>query len=372
MRVLYFSRDYTTHDFHFLDRLAASPYEIYFLRLEADGTPYETHPLPQQIHAVEWAGGRHPAVTPDEWFHLLPSFEDVVKRVRPDLIHAGPVQSCGFMAAVIGFRPLLLMSWGSDLLVHADRDAQWRWLTHYTLTRTDMLICDSSAVRRKAQSLVTLPDDRIVQFPWGVDLHTFQAGAQGQAVRRQLGWNDNRVVVSTRAWEEPYGIRVLLQAFRLAYQSDPGLRLLLLATGSARETVMDTIARPELKEAIHCPGQIPHSELVSYFQAADVYISCAHSDGTSISLLEALAVGLPVVVTDISSNREWVTPGVNGWLGTDNDPASFAAALLTAAHLTEADRMALHRRNRTLAEERADWSHNVEKLLAAYACLTKA
>ena len=68
-------------------------------------------------------------------------------------------------------------------------------------------------------------------------------------------------------------------------------------------------------------------EVYAHFRAADVYLSCAHSDGTSISMVEALASGLPVVVTDLPSNREWIAPGSNGWLGRLGDAASFAGTV---------------------------------------------
>lgn len=372
MRVLYFSRDYTTHDFRFLAKLATPPFEMYFLRLEADGIPYEGRPLPAGVKAVEWEGGRKPARTPDAWLRLMPAFEGALELVKPDLIHAGPVQSCGFMAAIAGFRPLLLMSWGSDLLVDADRDALWRWMTRYALSHSDMLACDSSTVRLKAQSIVSWPDDRVVQFPWGIDLAIFRPGSGRQSIRAQLGWEDKRLVLSTRTWEKLYGIDVLLEAFRLANGSEPGLRLLMLGTGSLRETVEDFIAGQGLRDVVHCPGQIPHSELVHYFQAADVYVSCAHSDGTSISLLEALGVGVPVVATDIPSNREWIEPGVNGWLGKVGDPKSFAPALLNAARMSQQECAAMRQRNRALAEEKADWDRNIKKLMAAYTRLAQS
>src|SRR5712692_4586438 len=135
MRVLFFSRDYTTHDRRFLLKLEQSTHEIYFLRLEDDGMRYESRPLPPSIHVVEWAGGKHRASTPESWLKLMPSFEEVLDAIRPDVVHAGPVQSCGFMAALTGFRPIIVMSWGSDILVDADRDEFWRWMTRYTLAR---------------------------------------------------------------------------------------------------------------------------------------------------------------------------------------------------------------------------------------------
>ena len=45
----------------------------------------------------------------------MPAFEAVLESVKPDLVHAGPVQSCGLMTALTGFRPFVLMSWGSDV-----------------------------------------------------------------------------------------------------------------------------------------------------------------------------------------------------------------------------------------------------------------
>jgi glycosyltransferase involved in cell wall biosynthesis len=229
-----------------------------------------------------------------------------------------------------------------------------------------MLVCDSAAVRTKAQALVPYPDERIVQFPWGIDLGAYRPGAGDSPVRKRLGWQDNRVVLSTRAWEKLHGIDVLLEAFRQAHNSDAGLRLLLLGTGSARREVREFIGRHGLADVVYCAGQVAHAEVLGHYQAADVYVSCARSDGASISLLEAMAAGLLVVVSDIPGNREWVQPGVNGWLGGDGDPSSFAAALLAAANLEEAGRAAFRERNRGLVCERADWHRNIETILVAY------
>jgi hypothetical protein len=153
MKILYFSRDYTTHDRRFLMKLAESRHEVWFLRLEDDGIAYEDRPLPEKIRQVNWRGGRDRHKTLEAWMRLIPDFESVVDQIHPDLVHAGPVQSCGFMTALAGFRPLLLMSWGSDILVDADRDKMWRWMTRYALYRSDMLLCDCQAVRLKVQQL---------------------------------------------------------------------------------------------------------------------------------------------------------------------------------------------------------------------------
>ena len=81
--------------------------------------------------------------------------------------------------------------------------------------------------------------------------------------------------------------------------------------------------------------------------------------------LLALACGLPVLVSDIPGNREWVTDGENGWLFRDGDAEDLAAKVLHAceecASLAE-----MGRRSRAIAGARADWKMNVAALLRAY------
>ena len=112
-------------------------------------------------------------------------------------------------------------------------------------------------------------------------------------------------------------------------------------------------------------GQVGLAELPEIYRAADLYLSASHSDGSSISLLEALACGRPALVSDIPGNREWITPGEQGWLFPDGDDAALAGGILRAA--AGGDRLErMGTRARCLAEERADWQKNFPKLLEAY------
>jgi glycosyltransferase involved in cell wall biosynthesis len=371
VKILYFTRDYTTHDRRFLVALAAAGHEVWFLRLEDDGFVYETRPLPEGVTEVQWAGGRTPARHPEDWLRLLPDLERVIEEVQPDLVHAGPVPSCGFMAALTSFRPLLVMSWGSDLLVDAVRDPALGFAARYALRRADGLVCDCDAVRERATDLAggTLPP--VVQFPWGVDLDQFQPSRAADRGRSALGIGDGFVVVSTRLWETSYGIETLLESVRLARRTVPSLQLLLLGDGSLRDQVRTTIEAPDLAGAVLTPGLVSPDQLPAYFQAADVYLSCTTSDGSSISLLEAMACGLPVVVADTPGNREWVTNADAGQLVPVGDAVRFAAALVDLAARSDADRVAAGATHREIAKARANWSANVQRLMDTYSDLTR-
>ena len=64
MRILYFTRDYTTHDRRFLEALANTEHKVYYLRLERRGHQLEDRPLPPEIELIPWAGGQKPAQLP--------------------------------------------------------------------------------------------------------------------------------------------------------------------------------------------------------------------------------------------------------------------------------------------------------------------
>ena len=357
MRLLYFSRTYTTHDHRFLAALSTTQHQVYFLRLEGGGHVLEHRPLPHGVEGVEWVGGKKPARLGDG-LHLLNDLRRVIRQVKPDLIHAGPVQRSAFLAALAGFHPLVSMSWGYDLLHDANQNFSWKWATRYTLHRSDAFVGDCDTIRRLAVSH-GMRKDRIFTFPWGIDLQHFSMQSKDDSDSPTIS------LLSTRSWEPIYGIDVIARAFSLALKKQSKLRLTLLGGGSQYAPIRQILLVGAAYDKASFPGQVPYTELPSYFHQADIYIGASHSDGTSISLLEAFATGTPVIVPDIPGNREWVIPGENGWLYPDGDADALASMILQAIeqrdHLTDMGRKA-----RLLAEERADWQKNFPQLETAY------
>ncbi len=362
MHILYFTRDYTPHDHRFLSALAGSGHEIYSLRLERRARQLEDRPLPCEVHQVRWKGGSGSVswrYYPGLWLDL----KRVLREVRPDVVHAGPVPNVAFLAALTGFRPLVSMSWGSDLLRDVDRDRGQMRAARYALRRTSVLLGDCQAVRQKAAQL-GFPAERVVLFPWGVDLARFTPG-DGAEIRRRAGWEEAFVLLSLRSWEPVYGVDVIARAFVRAAAQAPGLRLLLLGSGSQANLIRDILQRGGVDERVYFGGQVGNDALPGFYRAADLYLSASHSDGSSVSLMEALACGKPVLLSDIPGNREWIEASPAGWLFRDGDEAALSEGILRA-YAERQDLPARGRAARGLAEARADWEQNFKKLLDAY------
>ena len=361
MKILYFSKDYTPHDYRFLSSLAETGHEVHFLRLERRKTQFEDRPIPPQIHQVRWYGGRKPFAWRDAPV-LLMDLRRILRQLQPDLVHAGPVQSAAFLAALAGVQPLVTMSWGSDLLVDADLMPK---RTRLTLNRSSLLFADCQAVRNKAAEF-GFPAERTILFPWGVDLDQFSPNANPER-SRELSWGEDAfVLLSVRSWETIYGVDVLVRGFARAAERAPGLRLFLLADGSQAGIIRQILSQHKMMERVRFPGRVTQADLPPYYQASNLYVSASHSDGSSVSLMEALASGLPALVSDIPGNREWITPGVEGWLFRDGDDSALADGILEA--LRQREQMAkMGAAARRLAEQRANWQVNFQTMLQGYA-----
>ncbi len=364
-RIIYFSMGYSPHDHRFLSALAQTEHEIHFVQLEKA----DNENLPAEIHLVDWEGRAR-----DFRWRDVPSYVRSLKRVisktQPDILHAGPIQTIGLIAVLTKFRPLLLMSWGFDLMEDVYRSAWWKFITQYVLRNSTFFISDAQVTRNKAVEYGMNPDRTIV-FPWGVDLEHF---SPTPTVRAQHTLSGTRAaplrLFCNRSWEPRYGVDVLAEAFVLAAKSKPNLRLHLLAGGSQEAVIRDILTKGGVIDQVEFKGYIPQKDLPRHYNEADVYISPSHVDGSSVSLMEAMACGLPCLISDIPANKEWVREGENGWLFPDGDAGALAEKILHATENRDTlDEIGANARH--VAEARADWLKNFQKLLEAYELTAK-
>ena len=357
MRIIYFSKSYTPHDYRFLSSLANTDHEVFYLRLEANKRQTEDRPVPENIQQVLWAGGQREFRWGDVP-RLTLDLRRLIRKVKPDLIHAGPIQNCAFIAALSGFRPILAMSWGYDLVMDAEKSAWMRWVTRYALRRSAFFVSDANVSREKAVAFGMNPENTTI-FAWGTDIEHFQQKTLGSSNTKTF------TLFCNRTWEPIYGVDVLVKAFVKVAADNPNIDLVLLGGGSQGARIRQILMNGGVLDRVHFGGHISQADLPRWYHMADLYISASHVDGSSVSLMEALASGLPCLVSDIPGNREWIEDGVNGWLFHDGDVDDLAGKILNAIK----NRKSFHQFSnaaRKTAEQKADWTKNFGKLLQAY------
>ncbi len=194
---------------------------MFYLKLEANKRQTEDRPVPENIQQILWAGGRREFRWRDVP-RLTLDLRRLTKEIKPDLIHAGPIQNCAFIAALSGFRPILTMSWGYDLVMDADKSPWMQWVTRYTLKRSAFFTSDANVSRDKAIAYGMNPE-RTVSF-------------HGEWISSTLfPRNPSRVkfrpftLFCNRTWESIYGVDVLAKAFVKVAAQNPNVNLICWA-----------------------------------------------------------------------------------------------------------------------------------------------
>ncbi|MGA2790613.1 MAG: glycosyltransferase [Candidatus Bathyarchaeia archaeon] len=284
----------------------------------------------------------------------------LVRTLRPNIVIGNWItRDSGLYCALAGYHPFLAVAWGSDILVEAKRSLILRVLARFTLRVADGVIVDSEIQRRAILSM-GCRSSKIYCFPWGIDLHHFRH-KKTKRVRAHFGRLHEKIVVSTRRQLPIYGVEYLIRAMPLVLARMNDVKLLVIGDGPLLEYHKSLVRRLGIGNQVEFMGNVANHLLPEILNAADVYVSTSFSDGSSASLMEAMACGLPVVVTRIPANEEWVVHGENGFLVNPGDSVTLAKYLITVLRDEEL-RSHMGKGNLQVAKNRADWRVNSQVL----------
>lgn len=280
----------------------------------------------------------------------------LVRVLRPDLVYGNWItRLSGLYCAFVGFHPFLVNAWGTDLQIEAKKSGLLRMFAKFTIGRADSVIVDCEVQRKDLLELGCDPR-KIYCFPWGIDLTKFKP-RESTAMRRKLGWLNKKIVLSTRMQIARCGVEYLIRAIPGILEKEKEARFLIVGNGPLLDYHKSLARKLGIEDKVKFLGWIPNEEVPRILSAADVYVSTSFSDGTSASLLEAMACGLPVVVARIPANEEWVTEGKNGHLvppGDSGELAECVARVLVDGKL----RSRMRKASLEITKERADWKLN--------------
>lgn len=164
----------------------------------------------------------------------------------------------------------------------------------------------------------------------GVVLAAVRAAADRRSVRAELGLPDDVVVIGTvanyrvqKAWPD------LLLAARTVLEAAPDVRFVGVGQGPLEHDVLEEHRRLGLEGGFLLLGHRP--DAVRILSGCDVFCLASVQEGLPVALMEALALGLPVVATRVGGVPEAVSDGVEGRLVPPSDPAALATALVEVA-----------------------------------------
>jgi glycosyltransferase involved in cell wall biosynthesis len=255
----------------------------------------------------------------------MPALLGLLWRFRPDVVlnHGARVNIFGTLAARLAGVP-------SVSVEHCVDD--WRE-TSPRLNNLDRLcarfnthrIAVSKAVYRMLVDRHILPPERISLIPNAVELPP-ALSRQREALQARFGFSpDNVVAVTTARLVPAKGHRYLLEAMAGLRAEFPRLRLLFLGDGEARATLEAQRDALGLAGSVFFAGSV--GGVLPLLTGCDLFVLPSLWEGMPVALLEAMAVGLPVLATRVDGTPEVITDGETGLLVPPRDPGALADGL---------------------------------------------
>jgi glycosyltransferase involved in cell wall biosynthesis len=201
-------------------------------------------------------------------------------------------------------------------------------LVNWVFRRADLVTCDAEHMRQ-AMIQLGIDRDKIRIIYFGTDVEKFQPRPRREEPRRTLGATEAPLVISVRSIEPIYNVETLIRAIPLVLQSVPSAVFVIGGEGSEKEKIFRLAEELGILRQVRFVGQLPNEQLPEYLNAADLYVSTSLSDaGLAASTAEAMACGLPVIVTDSAENKLWVREGEGGFVIPVQNPQILAEKVI--------------------------------------------
>ena len=172
------------------------------------------------------------------------------------------------------------------------------------------------------------------QFPTRVDTNFFKPKSVNRENDLAITHKDKIIVVCGRI-NAVKGWDLILKSFKLVREEKKDIQLYFVGDGEDRNKLENEIRAFDLTSVVHITGYQNSNQVFLWLNAADLVLVGSHKEGWSISMLESLACGKPIVSTDVSGAKEMILNGENGYIVNSRKPLEFAKGIMAGLNLRD-------------------------------------
>jgi glycosyltransferase involved in cell wall biosynthesis len=236
-----------------------------------------------------------------------------VKELRPDVVHGqaffGHTWFCVQSKRLMGV-PVLAYGRGSD--VYHPEGRVGRKVVRDILRGADAVVAQTAHMARRMREV---HPREIHVVPNGVDVDRFRCEREGIS---------GRTVLYVGRFRPVKNVPLAIEAFRMLKESMPDVELHVAGDGPEAESVARAAERTE---GVRLVGDVPNEDVPALMAEADVLLLSSDTEGFPMTLLEAMASGLPIVATAVSGVPEIIEDGIHGVLAPRGDAVALAQGM---------------------------------------------
>ena len=280
----------------------------------------------------------------------------MLRERKPDILHGHYLTSAGLLCLFSGFRPYALTAHGSDVIGCMKSFLQKNYLR--------IILRQASLVNTVSDELAVLvgklgvPDEKILVCTPGVDTKLLRYQLPG-VLRSPV------TLLCTRRLAKVFDPVTIINACEILKRESISFRLTFAAGGPLERQLQNLVSEKNLTDQVTFMAGYDNCALPELLHNHDIYLSASHWDGTSISLLEAMACGLFPVVSRIRSNQAWLKDGQTSLMFECGNAAELAEKIMRAMEEHKLRQTAVEK-NRELVMEKGDREKNMLLLERKY------
>ncbi len=251
----------------------------------------------------------------------------LMRRKRIDILHAH-LFHCGFWGRIAALLT------GVPVIIYTEQGKSlWKRRRHILFERmanhfTDMRIAVSEDIRKLCIEREKTPPDKFVYIPNAIDAEDYVVSKERSSeTRKEIGLGDGGPVIGTVArLNFAKALEYMLQAFSIVRESFPNARCLLVGDGELRGDLENWAKKLGIEDSTLFLGA--RTDVPELLSVMDVFVLSSITEGTPISLLEAVVAGVPAVGTDVGGIPEVIENRVTGILVPPRDEVKLAQGII--------------------------------------------
>lgn len=278
-------------------------------------------------------------------------------------LHNSPGMFWGTLGAMLSGRRVPIVRTEHNPYSPRELPRLFRMVYPRFTARAHRVICVSGVVRNSFAEAYPALADRFIEIPNGIRLQDYEKLPPRHECRAQFHLAAGERLIGTVGRMVPVkNHKLLIEAFARVRETVPDVNLAIIGEGELRQKLADYAADLGVSEYV---SLVKESRQIDYFYGAlDVFVLSSDSEGMPLTLLEALASGVPAVATEVGGIPEVIESGVTGYL-VPKGSAAFLAKRIVELLTDPAKAQALALAGRAMVHERFP----AEKMVRAYEAL---
>lgn len=363
MKVLLLSDTYSEHTEKWALSLAKRDIQIGIFSFNKAAYEWYNHPNITIFFEPESKINAESTVTKLAYLKYVSILKKIIKHFKPDILHAHYATSYGLVGALCGFHPYVISSWGTDVMKFPNKNFVAKSILKYNFRNADILCATSNVIKEHIAKIIDKP---VSVIPFGIDIQDFSPKKVDS-----LFEPGTFVIGCIKSLESLYKIDVLIRAFALSQQQHPELRLMIIGEGSQESKLKQLCTELKIKDKVVFTGRIPFHEISRYYNMLNIFVNISEYESFGVSVIEAMACALPVIVSNVGGLNEIVENESIGIKVNVND----IEATSNAINQLFSDPQALKKMGeeaRKHVVSRYNWESNLQTMIEHYQSLIKS